>query len=122
MVSEGRTNGRYPAPLGVLLGLDPVRALAHLRLRRQAQRTDVSYRAYVEERGTIRVNTIAKRVMAKRTPWIICSAGFPTWKQQIQFPASRLYSAWEDIAAAGQLPDAPRRVAVVPCAPLQIPA
>lgn len=121
-ISEGKTDGRYPGPLGALLATRPVRALAQRRLQREARRTDVSYRAFLEERGTIPLNTIAKRVMAKRGPLIICSAGFPEWKRQVQFPKSRLYRSWEEVAAAGHLPEAPRRVAVLPCAPLQIPS
>jgi nickel-dependent lactate racemase len=120
-ISEALTDGRYPAPLGALLGRPFLRALAHQRLRREAQRTDVSYRAFLEERGTIHTNTIAKRVMAKRAPLTICSQSFPEWKRAVQFPSSILLRDWAAVADAGYLPDEARRVAVIPCAPLQIP-
>jgi nickel-dependent lactate racemase len=121
-ISEARTEGRYPAVLASLLASRPWRRLGERRLARQAQRTDVSYRAYEEHRGTIPRNTIAKRVMAKRAPLVICSAHFPAWKQQVQFPNADLLPDWEAVAAAGYLPDEAQRVAVLPCAPLQIPA
>jgi len=121
-ISEARTDGRYPAPLSALLARPLLRRLGHWRLRAEAERTDVSYRAYREERGTIDTNTIAKRVMAKRARLVICSASFPEWKRVVQFPNSVLLPDWEAVAAAGYLPDEPRRVAVIPCAPLQIPA
>jgi hypothetical protein len=120
-ISEGKTDGHYPGPLGAVLARRFVRELGHRRLVREAQRTDVSYAAYQAERGTIPVNTLAKRVMAKRAPLIICSEAFPEWKRRVQFPTSRLYADWASVAAAGHLPAAPRRVAVIPCAPLQIP-
>ncbi|MFP6589657.1 MAG: lactate racemase domain-containing protein [Candidatus Latescibacterota bacterium] len=121
-ISEARTDGRYPAPLGALLARPLLRKLGHLRLRREAERTDVSYQAYLNKRGTIHTNTIAKRVMAKRAPLVICSQSFPEWKRVMQFPKSVLLRDWEAVAAAGYLPEEARRVAVIPCAPLQIPA
>ncbi|MBT6149064.1 MAG: DUF2088 domain-containing protein, partial [Gemmatimonadetes bacterium] len=120
-ISEARTPGRYPALLAALLARPWFRALGHHRLRRQAQRTDVSYRAFEEHRGTIHRNTIAKRVMAKRAPLVICSQSFPEWKRAVQFPESVLLPNWEAVGAAGHLPDEACRVAVIPCAPLQIP-
>ncbi|HCL27582.1 MAG TPA: hypothetical protein DIC52_03990 [Candidatus Latescibacteria bacterium] len=121
-ISEARTDGRYPAPLGTLLALPFLRELGHRRLRREAQRTDVSFRAYQQEGGTIHTNTVAKRVMAKRAPLVICSQSFPEWKRDVQFPNSVLLRSWEAVAAAGHLPDEARRVVVLPCAPLQIPS
>jgi nickel-dependent lactate racemase len=120
-ISEARTEGRYPALLSALLAQPWCRALGHLRLRRQAERTDVSYQAYLDKQATVHQNTIAKRIMAKRAHLVICSQSFPEWKREVQFPNSVLLPNWEAVAAAGYLPDAPRRVAVVPCAPLQIP-
>ena len=99
-----------------------LRKLGHLRLRREAERTDVSYQAYLNKRGTIHTNTIAKRVMAKRAPLVICSQSFPEWKRVMQFHKSVLLRDWEAVAAAGYLPEEARRGAVIPCAPLQIPA
>lgn len=121
-ISEARTKGRYPWLLSALLSRRIFRALGHQRLRRQAVATDVSFRAYQEHTGTIHTNTVAKRVMAKRAPLVICSASFPEWKRAVQFPRSVLLPDWAAVAAAGYLPDEPRRVAVIPCAPLQIPA
>ena len=118
-IGQARTDGCCPGPLGALVGSAPLRELGHLRLRREAERTDVSYRAYLEEGGTIRRNTAAKRVMARRAPLVLCSDGFPEWKQRIQFPNADLYRSWEELAA--ELPAGPLRVAVLPCAPLQIP-
>lgn len=120
-ISEARTEGRYSALLSALLAHPWCRALGHLRLRRQAERTDVSYQAYLDKRGTVHQNTLAKRIMAKRASLVICSQSFPEWKRDVQFPNSVLLPNWEAVAAAGYLPDEPRRVAVVPCAPLQIP-
>jgi len=120
-ISEARTKGHYPALLSALLAQPVFRTLGHMRLSRQAQNTDVSYRAYEENRGSIRTNTIAKRLMAKRVPLVICSQSFPEWKRAVQFPQSVLLPDWAAVAAAGYLPDEVRRVAVVPCAPLQIP-
>ena len=118
-ISEARTDGCCRGLVGTLLGLASLRELGHRRLRREADRTDVSYRAYEEGRGTIRRNTAAKRVMARRAPLLLCSDGFPEWKRRIQFPNSRRYDGWDELVAdlsAGEL-----RVAVLPCAPLQIP-
>jgi hypothetical protein len=98
-----------------------MRELARRRLAREAERTDVSYRAFLDEGDPIHRNTLAKRAMAKRAPLIICSAGFPEWKREMQFPNSTLYPDWNAVAAAGHLPDEPRRAVVIPCAPLQIP-
>ncbi len=120
-ISEARTQGRYPAALAALLSQPLFRMLGHRRLRRQAQHTDVSYRAYKQGGGTIHRNTMAKRVMAKQAPLVICSQSFPEWKRAVQFPQAVLLPDWAAVAAAGYVPDAPRRVAVVPCAPLQIP-
>ena len=119
-IGQARTDGCCPRPVGALFGAAPLRELGHRRLRREAERTDVSYRAYEEGRGTIRRNTAAKRVMARRGPLVLCSEGFPEWKQRIQFPKAGLYRSWEALAA--DLPAGGLRVAVLPCAPLQIPA
>lgn len=119
-IGQARTDGCCPWPVGALFGAAPLRGLGHRRLRREAERTDVSYRAYEEGRGTIRRNTAAKRVMARRGPLVLCSEGFPEWKQRIQFPKAGLYRSWEALAA--DLPAEGLRVAVLPCAPLQIPA
>ena len=81
----------------------------------------MSYRTYLEGGGTIHANTLAKRAMAKRAPFVLCSEAFPEWKQGVQFPSSQLYRDWAALGAAGHLPETPRRVAVLPCAPLQIP-
>ena len=118
-IGQARTEGCCSGVVGALLGSAPLRELGHLRLRREAERTDVSYRAYVEGRGPIRRNTAAKRVMARRAPLILCSDAFPEWKQRIQFPNSRRYDGWDDLVA--DLPAEKLRVAVLPCAPLQIP-
>lgn len=120
-ISEARTKGRYPPLISALLSNRIFRVLGHRRLRRQASTTDVSFRAYEQRTGTIHTNTIAKRVMAKRAPLVICSASFPEWKRAVQFPSSVLLPDWAAVAAAGYLPAEPRRVAVIPCAPLQIP-
>ena len=118
-ISQARTNGCCRGLAGALLGLAPLRELGHRRLRREADRTDVSYRAYEAGRGTIRRNTAAKRVMARRAPLVLCSEGFPEWKRRVQFPNSRRYGSWDELVA--DLPSEEMRVAVLPCAPLQIP-
>lgn len=120
-LSEARTPGRYPPWLSSLLSGARLREWGHRRFSRQARRLDVSYEAYREHRGTIHQHTLAKRVMAKRPPLVICSASFPEWKRAVQFPNSELLPDWDAVAAAGHLPDVPRRVVVLPCAPLQLP-
>ena len=119
-ISQARTDGCCPGLVGALFGAAPLRELGHRRLRREADRTDVSYRAYEEGRGTIRRNTAAKRVMARWGSLVLCSENFPEWKRRIQFPKAGLYRSWESLAA--DLPAQGLRVAVLPCAPLQIPA
>ncbi|MEE2658454.1 MAG: lactate racemase domain-containing protein [Candidatus Latescibacterota bacterium] len=121
-IGEARTQGRYPGMVSALLSLPFLCALGHRRLCRQAQRTDVSYRAFRARDRRIFQQTLAKRLMAKRTHIVICSEGFPEWKRAIQFPNSQLYSSWEEVGRAGHLPDRPIRVAVLTCAPLQIPS
>lgn len=119
-ISEARTVGRYPAPLAAVLSRGGFYRWAMRRFARQVEKIDVSFRAFdVGARLLVR-NSIAKRIMAKRAPLVICSEGFPNWKRQVQFPNSRLYRSWEEVRDAGHLPDEPRRVAVLPCAPLQL--
>ncbi len=119
-ISEARTVGRYPAPLAAMLSRRWFQRWASKRFARQVERLDVSYRAFAAGAELLMRNSLAKRVMAKRAPLIICSGGFPESKRDAQFPNSLLYRTWEEVKAAGHLPDAPRRVVVLPCAPLQL--
>ena len=119
-ISEARTAGRYSAPLASLLSGRLFHRWATRRFARQVQRLDVSFRAFDAKEPLLFRNSLAKRVMAKRAPMIICSSGFPEWKRQAQFPKSLLFQTWEEVVAAGHVPDAPRRVVVLPCAPLQL--
>ncbi|MED5415493.1 MAG: lactate racemase domain-containing protein [Candidatus Latescibacterota bacterium] len=119
-ISEARTAGRYPAPLAALLSRRFFHRWATRRFARQVNHIDVSYQAFEAGKPLLFRNSLAKRVMAKRAPLIICSAEFPEWKRQAQFPNSLLYRSWEEVGTAGHLPDKPLRVAVLPCAPLQL--
>jgi hypothetical protein len=119
-ISEARTAGRYSALLAFLLSGRLLHRWATRRFARQVQRLDVSFRAFDTKAPLLFRNSLAKRIMAKRAPMIICSSGFPEWKRQAQFPKSLLFQTWEDVVAAGHVPDAPRRVVVLPCAPLQL--
>ena len=108
------------APLAALLSRRFFHRWATRRFARQVNHIDVSYQAFEARKPLLFRNSLAKRVMAKRAPLIISSAEFPEWKRQAQFPNSLLYRSWEEVGTAGHLPDKPLRVAVLPCAPLQL--
>ena len=113
------------ASLGNLLwaggGRRAPRGLGNRHFRAGLCERPTSSERFAAEDDVFFANSIAKRLTADRAPLWICSERFPEYKRRQQFPNGRLFATWDEILASGLLGTGPRRLTVLPCAPLQLP-